>query len=1029
MKIKRVELHAFRAYKNRDSGTFNFIYDDNISNFISIYAPNGFGKTSFYDGVEWCMTNKINRFSKERKDNAFAERQYIFNANGEREKQYILKNKDASETENGEVNLVFSDDSNINRLVPNVGRGSSDYSFDTDIERKFFKDVVLSQEAIDSFLREDNSRARFKKFIDYFGNEDDIENHDKLQKLIKKNDTNISGLEKEKKEIEIDISKDFDRNVFNNSNELINELHKDNIKFDLITSKFGEDEQKELYDKIDKYNIYCNSIINENKKKLTELSERELEQKNYINRLEKIDKLIETLINLEQLKENYKKLDYLKKEELTKQKDIEEIEDLISSYPIYKEINSLITQETKKNEHNNLVSIKLKDDLASLNKDMQLNENSLKEKAKQKSLLENFIIQIPLMYNDLEVLDKEVFSNETLIKEATKNQLDLKKSLNDKEKEGLNWGSILEAAKQNIFPEIRDDNRFKSLVIEIETLIKEISPKEEALKKLIKEESSIKGYKSQVEELISIGNLIINKNSSSLCPLCSKEHGSYENLNTSIMNNPILNKIEKEYLERKNLLEKDIIFLEKNLNIKKNSLLNEIKDICNKLEENIKVLMSQDLKSDNNLYSLSEKNKKCLEKNIILRNKLNNMNEADFLSLKKKELELINKEIEEENIKLNKLKSFSKEKNDALSNLDIEISNIFKLINSNKENKSYVLVKIYVNQFEKEIVFEDKASSQLNNLKMEKDELLKNIKELNMTIKLITEKYSIISSEDIEKMTLSINSETKTLTLELGLFNVYLKNNFKDIDISKISLEILNELFTSKKKDINDSIIKYNEIIISLDVLSKYSKNLVEYFNIKNNEDKLENINSLLTSKERVKESLSREIANLENKIEMDVKSFFYEDTINKIYSKIDPHPEYKNVRFESTFKEGKGYLDVFVEDNESNLISPSLYYSSAQLNALSLSIFLAKALHVKDNSDNSIDCIFIDDPIQSMDSINILATIDLFRSLVVNHNKQIILSTHDKNFHELLKKKIPSEVFGSTFIKLETFGKAILDM
>lgn len=63
------------------------------------------------------------------------------------------------------------------------------------------------------------------------------------------------------------------------------------------------------------------------------------------------------------------------------------------------------------------------------------------------------------------------------------------------------------------------------------------------------------------------------------------------------------------------------------------------------------------------------------------------------------------------------------------------------------------------------------------------------------------------------------------------------------------------------------------------------------------------------------------------------------------------------------------------------------------------------------------------------MDSINILATIDLFRSLVVNHNKQIILSTHDKNFHELLKKKIPSEVFGSTFIKLETFGKAVLDM
>ena len=167
MKIKKVELHAFRAYKNKENGTFNFINGNDISNFISIYAPNGFGKTSFYDGVEWCMTNKINRFSRERKDNAFIQRQHIFIANGEREKQYILKNKDVPEIVNGEVNLFFSDDSNINRLIPTVGRGSSDYSFDTVVERKFFKDVVLSQEGIDSFLREDNSRARFIKFIDY----------------------------------------------------------------------------------------------------------------------------------------------------------------------------------------------------------------------------------------------------------------------------------------------------------------------------------------------------------------------------------------------------------------------------------------------------------------------------------------------------------------------------------------------------------------------------------------------------------------------------------------------------------------------------------------------------------------------------------------------------------------------------------------------------------------------------------------------------------------------------------------------
>jgi len=85
----------------------------------------------------------------------------------------------------------------------------------------------------------------------------------------------------------------------------------------------------------------------------------------------------------------------------------------------------------------------------------------------------------------------------------------------------------------------------------------------------------------------------------------------------------------------------------------------------------------------------------------------------------------------------------------------------------------------------------------------------------------------------------------------------------------------------------------------------------------------------------------------------------------------------------------------------------------------LSLSIFLASAL-----KETEYKCIFIDDPIQSMDNINVLSTIDLLRSIVVNENRQIILSTHDENFHNLLKKKMPAELFESKFLELESFGK-----
>jgi len=90
----------------------------------------------------------------------------------------------------------------------------------------------------------------------------------------------------------------------------------------------------------------------------------------------------------------------------------------------------------------------------------------------------------------------------------------------------------------------------------------------------------------------------------------------------------------------------------------------------------------------------------------------------------------------------------------------------------------------------------------------------------------------------------------------------------------------------------------------------------------------------------------------------------------------------------------------------------------------LSLSIFLARALKTKDDKGQSVDCIFIDDPIQSMDSINILSFIDLFRGLILSLDKQLIVSTHEENFHLLLQKKIPSNLFKSTFIEFETFGK-----
>ncbi|MEM7863014.1 DNA repair protein, partial [Morganella morganii] len=156
------------------------------------------------------------------------------------------------------------------------------------------------------------------------------------------------------------------------------------------------------------------------------------------------------------------------------------------------------------------------------------------------------------------------------------------------------------------------------------------------------------------------------------------------------------------------------------------------------------------------------------------------------------------------------------------------------------------------------------------------------------------------------------------------------------------------------------------------------------------------------------------------------INNFFYEDLINSIYRKIDPHPAFKKVEFKADFDSDKPGLNIVVSDEDGDVISPILYFSAARTNILSLSVFLANALHAKDDDGNSVDVILIDDPIQSMDSINILSTIDLLRSICLRFNKQIIISTHDENFFGLLQRKIPVQVMGSKFLQLEKFGVVV---
>jgi exonuclease SbcC len=289
-------------------------------------------------------------------------------------------------------------------------------------------------------------------------------------------------------------------------------------------------------------------------------------------------------------------------------------------------------------------------------------------------------------------------------------------------------------------------------------------------------------------------------------------------------------------------------------------------------------------------------------------------------------------------------------------------------------------------------------------------------------------------SQSIQEQT---EDHCKKLEKDFETSIISLKNTiveFERVVTNILGIEIKPLSQSAVVREVNDRLTKIDvdlstveKILNDLNLLSELRANVAPFLKYEQaRRAQAEAKERRLFLEKKVRKYLEDERERVSKHLDEQINSFFYEGLINDLYRRIDPHPDYKRVKFICDFTEDKPKLNVclYQDDVSKDPIIPNLYFSTAQINILSLSIFLAKALNAKDEDGNPIDCIFIDDPIQSMDSINVLSTIDLIRSLVVNKNKQIVLSTHDENFYNLLKKKIPSGLFRAKYLELETFGK-----
>ena len=398
------------------------------------------------------------------------------------------------------------------------------------------------------------------------------------------------------------------------------------------------------------------------------------------------------------------------------------------------------------------------------------------------------------------------------------------------------------------------------------------------------------------------------------------------------------------------------------------------------------------------------------------------LSDEEYESELKKNLEILRQEEESLNTLLKNQGRDKKEISDLLVKLGDEQKLLVETIGKLQQSEQYVAVLAW---FFTNFGTEDISFKKLQDEVSQNDRLIQEnfekISEIRTELESLSLELSSFNQQMERERLKNLIEEKERADIKIDNYRSLLKDKFQ-IQVQFIDYNTLEAMLDLKEKGFNVALLRTKSLMDEYVKIDRYADNINDFLQSENAKIALEKLNKEKDFlEENVRSVLYAEILKTKSHLQEKVKEFFYEDLINDLYRKIDPHPDFKEVHFSADFDADIPRLDVFVSDkvNKKVELIPNLYFSTAQINILSLSIFLASALNNPD-----YDCIFIDDPIQSMDSVNVLSTIDLLRSIVINYKKQIVLSTHDETFFNLLKKKLPIDRFKSKFLELESVGK-----
>lgn len=977
MKFKQVKIQAFRAYQKAENGTFDFMTESGEpADFVSIYAPNGFGKTSFYDAVEWAYTNNLSRFLRKQSDNfltAKSERN-IAAESGSETGQFILRNKYVPAKLDGFVELSTTEKT-FKKKLPRPRKGQSDFKYDvTETRNNYFLDVLLSQEAIDAFLKEVRAEDRYEKFMAYIGDPAAADRYKLLVRLTNRNQEQLKQLRKELQKLRRKLSQNADSAILEKINEKIRALNDRGENLVEITASFNDRNFLDFSGQIGERLIVLRNELK---------TERAATKKHFAYEND-IDKYVKA-------KKGFKVVEEKLRDLQAKAELLDQQEKLTIQLSNLKRKRAEMLDEKRKFEE----VINISPDFAETEKELGTRQLRLRRSEKELKNAEIELEQHQLYVSELEnalltLEEKKVRLDEQLLNRNYPLGFVDETETTDTENQILNLYAFAENIENNDFsirPDVTVTPERVKVIERIQTDLDSRGEMEFQVGEINAEIQKREFFDDDLKQLISKGVNLVAKAQLSTCPLCSQMYDSFDALLRRISNNSALSDPLKDLFDKKSQIESSIVKLD--------SLINDSKSKIKKEIENEAALLEQRLSSTAKA-NLENRMKDVRSRLAELQNKRLDVEET--IKIRRDEIISLNDSVEKI----------------ATGEKYLKVMNFFAL--------NFGQFAVSIAALETGI---EKLNTSISNMQADEDAAQQKIDELN----------GRLLSVDATKINAEINKKTSELNSQSEVINSFERFLVSDLNTAvqfTIDKQIprkkqLKDIFERAKAGNKTTADEKGSLIENYKIVDKLKEDVLPFLETNRIESSIALLAEQISAKEAVAAEFKTERQKLSEFINKQVESYFYEDLINELYRKIDPHPAYRKIKFMCDFKGDKPRLEVLAS-NETGAIIPNLYFSTAQLNILSLSIFLAKALNAIDEKGKPVNCIFIDDPIQSMDNINVLSTIDLLRSIVINFDRQIILSTHDDSFHKLLQRKIPEDLFKAKYIELETVGRVKAD-